>query len=115
MNLVLVPWLAHSALTLSIGLGAMINAAWLLRGLMRAGVYRPSPGWGRFALSVLLGCVALGVALHWAAGAFDWLGSQARPWWRAGVLAGVLGAVALLYFGVLASCGMRLREFMRRA
>jgi putative peptidoglycan lipid II flippase len=114
MNLVLVPWLAHSALTLSIGLGAMINAAWLLRGLMRAGVYRPSPGWGRFALSVLLGCIALGVALFWAAGAVDWIGAQARPWWRAGVLAGVLGAVALLYFGVLAACGLRLREFMRR-
>jgi putative peptidoglycan lipid II flippase len=115
MNLVLVPWLAHSALTLSIGLGAMINAGWLLRGLVRTGVYRPGPGWSRFAFSVLLGCIALGAALFWANGAIDWIGSQARPWWRAGVLAGVLGAVALLYFGVLAACGVRLREFMRRA
>jgi putative peptidoglycan lipid II flippase len=115
MNLVLVPWLAHSALTLSIGLGAMINAGWLLRGLVRAGVYRPGPGWGRFALSVLLGCIALGAGLFWANGAIDWIGSQARPWWRAGVLAGVLGMVALLYFGVLAACGVRLREFVRRA
>jgi putative peptidoglycan lipid II flippase len=115
MNLVLVPWLAHTALTLTIGLGAMINAAWLLRGLMRAGVYRPGPGWGRFVLSVLLGCAALGAVLFWAAGAVDWIGAQARPWWRAGMLAGALGAVALLYFGVLAACGVRLREFMRRA
>ncbi|HEY6354598.1 MAG TPA: murein biosynthesis integral membrane protein MurJ [Burkholderiaceae bacterium] len=115
MNLVLVPWLAHTALTLTIGLGAMINAAWLLRGLMRAGVYRPGPGWGRFVLSVLLGCAALGAVLFWAAGAVDWIGAQARPWWRAGVLAGALSAVALLYFGVLAACGVRLREFMRRA
>ena len=115
MNVVLVPWLAHSALTLSIGLGALVNAGWLLRGLLRAGVYRPAPGWSRFAVSVLLGCAALGAALFWAAGAIDWLGTQARPWWRAGVLAGVLGTVALLYFGVLAACGVRLREFMRRA
>jgi putative peptidoglycan lipid II flippase len=115
MNLVLVPWLAHTALTLSIGLGALVNAGWLLGGLMRAGVYQPGPGWGRFALSVLLGCIALGAALFWAAGAIDWIGAQARPWWRAGVLAGVLSAVALLYFGVLAACGVRLREFMRRA
>jgi putative peptidoglycan lipid II flippase len=115
MNVVLVPWLAHSALTLSIGLGALVNAGWLLRGLLRAGVYRPAPGWSRFAVSVLLACTALGAALFWAAGAIDWLGTQARPWWRAGVLAGVLGTVALLYFGVLAACGVRLREFMRRA
>jgi putative peptidoglycan lipid II flippase len=115
LNLVLVPWLAHTALTLSIGLGAMINAAWLLRGLMRTGVYRPLAGWARFTLSVLLACLALGAVLYWAAGAFDWIATQARPWWRAGVLAAVLGGVALLYFGVLAACGVRLREFMRRA
>jgi putative peptidoglycan lipid II flippase len=64
---------------------------------------------------VLLGCLALGAGLFWANGAIDWIGSQARPWWRAGVLAGVLGMVALLYFGVLAACGVRLREFVRRA
>ena len=115
MNLLLVPWLAHTALTLSIGLGALVNAGWLLRGLMRAGVYQPRPGWGRFALSVLLGCIALGAGLFWAAGAIDWIAAQARPWWRAGVLAGALAAVALVYFGVLAACGVRLREFMRRA
>jgi len=115
MNLVLVPWLAHAALTLSIALGALINAGWLLRGLMRNGVYRPAPGWARFGLSVLLGCLALGAVLVWANGAIDWIGAQARPWWRAGVLAGVLAGVALLYFGVLAVCGLRLREFMRRA
>ncbi|HSB22192.1 MAG TPA: murein biosynthesis integral membrane protein MurJ [Burkholderiaceae bacterium] len=115
MNLVLVPWLAHAALTLSIGLGAMVNSAWLLRGLMRDGVYRPAPGWGRFGAAVLLGCLALGAVLYWANGAFDWIGMQPRPWWRAGVLAAVLAGVALLYFAVLAACGVRLREFMRRA
>jgi putative peptidoglycan lipid II flippase len=115
MNLVLVPWLAHSALTLSIGLGALINAGWLLRGLMRSGVYQPAPGWSRFGASVLLGCLALGAVLVWANGAIDWIAAQARPWWRAGVLAAVLAGVALLYFGVLAACGLRLREFMRRA
>jgi putative peptidoglycan lipid II flippase len=115
MNLALVPWLAHSALTLTIGLGALINSAWLLRGLLRDRVYQPSAGWTRFALAVLLACSALGAALWWAAGAIDWIGAQARPWWRAGMLAAVLAGVALLYFGVLLACGVRLREFMRRA
>jgi putative peptidoglycan lipid II flippase len=115
LNLALVPWLAHSALTLSISIGALINALWLLRGLVKLTVYRPAPGWGLFALRVLLACVALGAALVWAAHAIDWIAAQARPWWRAGMLAAVLVAVALLYFGVLAACGLRLRQFMRRA
>jgi putative peptidoglycan lipid II flippase len=101
-------------LTLSIALGALINAGWLLRGLMRLDVYRPAPGWPLFALRVLLGCVALGAVLAWAAHSIDWIAAQATPWWRAGMLAAVLAGVALLYFGVLAACGVRLREFMRR-
>ena len=60
-------------------------------------------------------CAALGATLAWAARAIDWLGLQAAPWSRAGLLAAVLGGVALLYFGVLVACGVRLREFMRRA
>ncbi|KAB2875546.1 MAG: murein biosynthesis integral membrane protein MurJ [Burkholderiaceae bacterium] len=115
LNALLVPWLAHAALTLSIGLGALVNSAWLLRGLMRDGVYRPAAGWGRFSVAVLLGCVVLGAVLWWADRAFDWIGTQAQPWWRASVLAAVLAGVAVLYFGVLAACGVRLRAFMRRA
>jgi putative peptidoglycan lipid II flippase len=59
--------------------------------------------------------VALGAALAWAARAIDWIGLQAAPWSRAGLLAAVLAGVALLYFGLLLACGVRLREFMRRA
>jgi putative peptidoglycan lipid II flippase len=83
LNVLLVPWLAHAALTLSIGLGALINAGWLLRGLVRLGVYRPMAGWGAFALRVALACLALGAALAWAARAIDWIGLQATPWLRA--------------------------------
>jgi putative peptidoglycan lipid II flippase len=115
LNLVLVPWLKHSALALTIGLGALINATWLLRGLLRLGVYRPLAGWGAFGLKVVFGCVALGAALVWAARSIDWIGLQSAPWTRAGLLAAVLSGVAVLYFGLLAACGLRLREFMRRA
>jgi putative peptidoglycan lipid II flippase len=115
LNVALVPWLKHSALALTIGLGALINAAWLLRGLLRLGVYRPAAGWGAFGLKVMLGCTALGAVLVWAARGIDWIGLQSAPWTRAGLLAAVLAGVALLYFGVLAACGVRLREFMRRA
>ena len=37
MNMALVPWLGHGGLALSIGLGALVNAGLLLRGLLRRG------------------------------------------------------------------------------
>ena len=47
-NLLLVPRMAHAGLALSIGLGALVNAAWLMGGLMRRGSYQPQPGWLRY-------------------------------------------------------------------
>ncbi|NDB01967.1 MAG: murein biosynthesis integral membrane protein MurJ, partial [Betaproteobacteria bacterium] len=56
LNIVLVPMLQHAGLALAIGLGACINALWLLFGLLRRGSYRPEPGWGLFALRVGVAC-----------------------------------------------------------
>jgi putative peptidoglycan lipid II flippase len=115
MNLVLVPLLAHTALALTIGLGAMINAGWLLSGLVRLGVYQPAPGWAGFLVRVLIACAVLGGLLAWAAVGVDWIAAQSRPIWRAVAMAGVLGGVALAYFGTLAALGVNLRQFSRRA
>ncbi len=115
MNLVLVPWLGHAGLALSIGLGAWCNAGLLFTGLVRRGVFKPQPGWGRFALRVAAANAALGAALWWAAGHIDWLGLQLHAGLRAGLMALVLGSVAVLYFGVLAACGLRPRDLMRKA
>jgi putative peptidoglycan lipid II flippase len=112
MNLVFVPWLGHAGLALSIGLGALVNAAWLFVGLRRRGAYTPSPGWGGFALRVGVATTALGALLWWAARHVDWIGT-AGPL-RAGLLAAVLAGAAALYFGVLLACGLRPRQFMRR-
>ncbi len=114
MNLVLVPWLGHAGLALSIGLGAWINAALLFAGLLRRGAFVPQPGWGRFIAQALAANVALGAALAWAAQALDWTGLQPQWALRAGAVAAVLVAVAALYFAVLALCGMRPRQFVRR-
>lgn len=114
MNVVLVPWLGHAGLALSIGLGALLNAAWLLVGLRRSGAYRPLPGWPLFMLRVLLACLALGLLLAWAGQAIDWIGLQARWGERAGWMAAVLGGAALLYFAVLGVCGLRPAHFRRR-
>ncbi len=114
MNIVFVPWIGHAGLALSIGLGAIINAGWLLRGLLKLGVFEPLPGWGLFLARVAAGCAALGAALWWAARSVDWIGMQTHPWQRAGLVTAVLLGVALLYFGVLRVVGLDPRQFARR-
>jgi putative peptidoglycan lipid II flippase len=114
LNLVFVPHLGHAGLALSIGVGALVNAGWLYVGLRRAGLYRPAPGWPLFLLRIVVASALLGGWLAWAAQAIDWLGLREHPWQRIGLLAGCLGAAALLYFGCLLASGLRLRQFIRR-
>jgi putative peptidoglycan lipid II flippase len=115
LNLVLVPALGHAGLALSISLGALVNAGILLLSLMRQGSYRPLPGWGGFAFRVLLANSVLGGGLFWAAWRVDWIALQAHGLQRAAAVALVLGGVAAAYFAVLAVCGLRPRDVMRRA
>jgi putative peptidoglycan lipid II flippase len=115
LNVAFVPWLGHAGLALSIGLAAMINAAWLLIGLLRAGAYRPSAGWGWYLLRVLLACGVLAWGLELASRHLDWLALQAMPWARASWLALIVAASAAVYFSALRLLGLRWWAFMRRA
>ena len=113
MNAVLVPHLAHAGLALAIGLGALLNAGWLLTGLVQRQAYVPQPGWGRFAMQVVAAAGALTGYLLWLGQAYDWIHPESRLL-RAGLLsAGMLGAGAA-YFGVLALTGLPLRQFVRK-
>lgn len=114
MNLVFVPYFGHAGLTLSIGLGALVNAGWLFVGLRRAGLYEPVPGWGPFAARVLFATALLGALLAVAAQRIDWVALRVHPWERIGWLAACLAGAALLYFGTLLATGLRLRQFVRR-
>lgn len=114
MNLALVPWLGHAGLALSISLGAMINATWLLVGLRRAGAYQPQPGWAGFLLRVLVATALLGGGLAWASHAIDWIGLHGNALARVRLLAAVLLTAAIVYFGALAASGLRPRDFARR-
>ena len=101
-------------LALSIGLGATLNATWLLIGLIRLGVYKPQPGWAWFAARVLIATLVLGAGLVWADHAIDWL-DRSHPLLRALKMAGVLGGVALVYLAVLTALGLKPAQFMRKA
>src|SRR5690606_20203457 len=113
-NLLLVPRLAHAGLALSIGLGALVNALWLLIGLLRRGSYQPQPGWWRYALQVLAASALLAVFLMWAAQHFDWVQMRAQSARRVGLLALMLAASAALYFTALWAAGLKLRATLRR-
>ncbi|MDP3133556.1 MAG: lipid II flippase MurJ, partial [Burkholderiaceae bacterium] len=111
----LVPRFAHAGLALAIGLGAMVNATWLLVGLVRRGMFKPLPGWGRFALQVGLASLALAAWLWWAAQQWDWTALGATYFKRIGLMALILSGSAAIYFAILAATGVKLRHFARRA
>jgi putative peptidoglycan lipid II flippase len=113
-NVLLVPNLAHAGLALSIGLGALVNALWLLVGLLRKGSYKPQPGWWRFTFQVLLATALLTALLAYAANHLPWLALRQEAWLRIGWMLGVLLCSAMLYFGVLWAIGLRLKAFLKR-
>lgn len=113
MNLLLVPRLAHAGLALAIGLGALLNAGWLLAGLMRRGVYRPAPGWGRLGLQVLAASALLAVFLLWSSAQVDWVHAVQAGRRVLSLVLIVAGAV-VVYFGVLMLAGVQLRQFVRK-
>ena len=93
-----------AGLALSIGLGALINAAWLLRGLKQLGSYVPEAGWGVLALRVAAAWLWSWALQWWLAGWVDGLASvltngNARSRWQ-----GCLGASsAVVYFATFAA------------
>jgi putative peptidoglycan lipid II flippase len=99
MNLVFVPRFGHAGLALSIGMGAMVNAAWLFIGLRREGIYVPLPGWAPFALRVVLATALLAALLAWAGRGIDWVGMVDHEGLRVLLLAGCLGGAAAAYCG----------------
>ena len=114
LNWALVPMFRHAALSLSIGLGAVINAVWLLVGLRMQKSYQPEPGWLRFLLQVILGAVVLAVFLGWAAQAFPWLDMPGKALLRIGGVAAVILGAGSLYLGTVSLLGLNLRQFLRR-
>ena len=114
LNLVLVPWLKHTGLALSIGLAALVNASWLLIGLLRRGTYKPGPGWLKFTLQVIAASALLAVLLLWGSQHFDWVGLRSNGLLRAALLAAMMAGAAVLYFGALRLSGLNLRQLLRR-
>ena len=116
LNLVFVPLFAHAGLALSIGVGALINALWLLLGLMRSKVYQPLAGWWRFLAQVMIASALLGLVLIWLSNNLPWLEWRAMPfgaWQRILSLFGIIAASGLAYFAMLALMGLNFKALLK--
>jgi putative peptidoglycan lipid II flippase len=113
LNIALVPLFAHAGLALAIGLGALINAFWLLIGLIKRGSYQPLPGWGKFIAQVVFASALLGILLWWSAGYVDWTALKSDIFKKIMLLAGVLVASAAIYFIALIASGVKIKTLLK--
>lgn len=114
LNLVLVPRMQHTGLALSIGLGGLLNALWLLVGLLRSKAYQPAAGWWVFGLQVVAASSLLAVFLLWSSQAVPWVTMQDQFLKRLGLFALVLLASAALYFGACWASGLKVKALLKR-
>lgn len=112
-NLVLVPHLQVAGLALSIGLGALLNAGWLLVGLIRQGTFKPRAGWGLYLLRVVLACALMGGFLVLAQAQYTWLAPQGGKGIRVLVLGAVVLGAGVLYFASLLLMGFKPKQLLR--
>ena len=112
LNFFLVPHLRHAALTLSISLGALLNASWLLMGLVRKGSYQPQPGWGKTIAQIVLATTLLAALLWWLGQALAW--GQLPALLRVAALLGCIAAAGVVYFAALAALGFPIKQLFRR-
>jgi putative peptidoglycan lipid II flippase len=113
LNLALIIPMGHVGLALATGVAAIANALLLLRGLLRAKHYVPTPGWIRFMLQLL---VANGLML-WV---LWWYAAPVEQWiaWDASKRVTELGVLVLLgavsFFVGLVLTGVRPWRLLRR-
>lgn len=117
--LLVVPWALtgglapHAGLALTTSLGSFINSGLLYRGLRRAGVLTPGPGWGQFLLRVGVAAGVMAVLLlSFTPPTGAWL--AAGFWTRCLWLAVAVGGASLLYFAALLAVGLRPADLRMR-
>ncbi|MGL4767401.1 MAG: murein biosynthesis integral membrane protein MurJ [Formosimonas sp.] len=111
MNQIFIPFLGHAGLSLSIGLGACLNAGILAFLLTRRGVFVRG-GWLVFFAKLIVASVVLGAVAYGLAQQVDWLhAASTHKLLRVLELLGIIAASALAYFVVLFALGFRVRDF----
>lgn len=114
-NIILVPWLDHAGLALSIGLGACLNAYLLWRGLHKLELLKKNAGWFKFFARLLLALIGIAIIFYLGARQHDWLALRETPMIRIGLLGAWLGLAGALYLGILWITGFRTKDFLYKA
>ena len=113
MNALFVPWLKHSGLALSIGLGACMNAGTLYFLLRRRGIFTPSERWSKFLLRLLPALLGMSLFVYFVNQQFNWLALGSTPLLRAFYLGLIVIGAGILYMLLLLLVGFRPRHFTR--
>jgi putative peptidoglycan lipid II flippase len=103
----------HALLAISTSVAAAVNTALLWRGLWKAGVYTPSPGWAKLLTRIAVSNALMAAVIWWMSGDLQsWLavGAMERVWRCALCVA----AGAAVYFASLYALGMRYRHLALR-
>ena len=111
MNWIFVPYLGHAGLSLSIGLGACLNASILGFLLYRRNMFIRG-AWFKFFARVFIALLVLGAFAYGVGHQIDWIGMGAtEKVQRLVLLFGVIIASVVVYFSALFAMGFRVRDF----
>lgn len=113
LNLLLIGWLKHAGLALSISCASWLNAALLFRGLRQQRIYTPIGGWRKFITKLAIALVGLAFTLYLLnPPQSDWVSHSVttRIMWLARMIVGA----SAVYFFVLWCLGFRLRDFQHK-
>lgn len=113
LNLVLIRPLAHAGLALATSLAAILNSFLLLYELRKRGIYKPLPGWGVFALRLLMANVTMGYLLWFLTEDLtQWL---QWDWHHRGSQLGMIVLLCVVvYFFSIRLFGFRFRTLIQR-
>ena len=110
MNLAFIGPLKHAGLSLSIGLGACINATLLAYFLIRRGIYQPGIGWISFVTRLLIAIIIMSIAIKCGL-IYLPLSFNGDTWIRVASLIVILLIAMVSYFIGLFMLGFRVRDF----
>jgi putative peptidoglycan lipid II flippase len=100
---------AHAGIAAATACSSLVNAALLLSGLRRQGIYGPRPGWAVLAWRVAAPSAVMTLALAGGlAVAGDWFAMSSLM--RVGILAAMVGGGAAVYFLACHLAGLRASE-----
>ena len=117
MNYIFVPFLQHSGLALSIGLGACLNALLLLIFLIKLNLYKSQYSirqWSIFITKLIIASCILGLMINIVNSNVDWIALKSTPIIRLSYLIGSILIMGIIYFINLYILNIDIRKWLKR-